>query len=218
MFKSISLLGRTAKHHTNGILSILIGISISLAVVLYFEMQLRPIITTIAQTQTVNLLSSTITLAISNQNLDYSKFTTIERNQAGAITALTTDMSEINQMRHEMIMYILEALDDVDISVIEVPLGSLFSVEFLWAKGPSIKARSLSVGTVSAEFDSQFTQAGINQTLHRIYVAVEVPITLILAGDIVSTEVITNLCVSEIVIVGTVPDTNLQMDLPYILQ
>ncbi|MFI3251454.1 MAG: sporulation protein YunB, partial [Eubacteriales bacterium] len=101
--------------------------------------------------------------------------------------------------------------DGVDISVIEVPLGSLFSMELLWAKGPTIKARSMTVGTVSAEFESNFSQAGINQTLHRIYLHVTVPITLLLAGDTVETEITTKLCVSETVIVGTVPNTNLQL-------
>lgn len=190
---------------------IMIGLTLFFAVMFYFELQLRPVATAVGTTQAINLLTSTITTAFSEQETDYSVFTTIERSQTGEITALTTDMTALNQMRNTITEQVLTAVDGVDISVIEVPLGSLFSMELLWAKGPTIKARSMTVGTVSAEFESNFSQAGINQTLHRIYLHVTVPITLLLAGDTVETEITTKLCVSETVIVGTVPNTNLQL-------
>lgn len=99
----------------------------------------------------------------------------------------------------------------MDVSEIQVPLGSLFDLEPLWAKGPAIRARAMTVGTVRAEFDSQLTSAGVNQTLHRIWMEVDVPMTLLLPGGEVEVSVDTRLCVAETVIVGKVPDTYLQM-------
>ena len=107
---------------------------------------------------------------------------------------------------------ILEALGEVDVSDIQVPLGSLFDLEPLWAKGPSLKAKAMTVGTVRAEFDSQLASAGVNQTLHRIWMEVDVPMTLLLPGGAVEVTVSTRLCVAETVIVGKVPDTYLQLD------
>ena len=40
----------------------------------------------------------------------------------------------------------------------------------------------MTVGTVRAEFNSQLTSAGVNQTLHRIWMEVDVPMTLLLPG------------------------------------
>ena len=105
----------------------------------------------------------------------------------------------------------VRALDGVDVSDIQVPLGSLFDLEPLWAKGPTLRARAMTVGTVRAEFDSQFTSAGVNQTLHRIWMEVVVPMTLLLPGGEVEVSVNTRLCVAETVIVGRVPDTYLQL-------
>ena len=68
------------------------------------------------------------------------------------------------------------------------------------------------VGTVSAEFRSDFSQAGVNQTLHRIELEVAVPVTLILPGGQTELTVETGLLVAETVIVGAVPDTYLTLN------
>ena len=120
-------------------------------------------------------------------------------------------MAQMNLLRAELTAAILAALEEVDVSDIQVPLGSLFDLEPLWAKGPALKARAMTVGTVRAEFDSQFTSAGVNQTLHRIWMEVTVPMTLLLPGGRVEVTVETRLCVAETVIIGQVPDTYLQV-------
>lgn len=191
--------------------SCLWGIFLASVIICYLDLRLSPLIKTMALTQTTNLLTQTITTHIDQENLDYAEFVTIERNIQGEITALTSNFSAMNAMRADLIATVLMSLEELDISVVEVPLGSLLNSELLWAKGPRISARAISVGTISAQFHSEFTHSGINQTLHRIYLQVSVPIYLIMAGDTLETTVETQLCVSEIVIVGKVPNTNLQM-------
>ena len=121
-------------------------------------------------------------------------------------------LARMNLLRSELTAAILEALEEADVSDIQVPLGSLFDLEPLWAKGPALKARAMTVGTVRAEFDSQLTSAGVNQTLHRIGMEVTVPMTLLLPGGEVEVPLDTRLWVAETVIVGQVPDTYLQLD------
>ena len=70
----------------------------------------------------------------------------------------------------------------------------------------------MSAGTVSAEFDSQFSSAGLNQTIHRIWLRIEVPLRVVLPGGQIETMVSSDYCVAETVIVGQVPDTCLQLD------
>lgn len=187
------------------------GLCFASVIIFFLDLRLSPVVSTMAIAQATNLLTETITTHITQENLDYDQFVTIERNSQGEITALTSNMSSMNSMRADLVTTVLESLDQVDISVIEVPLGSLLDSEFFWAKGPCISARAMSVGTISAQFHSEFTHSGINQTLHRIYLQVNVPIYLMMAGDTLETTVETQLCVSETVIVGVVPDTNLQM-------
>lgn len=188
-----------------------IGVLLAGLMISTLEHRLRPLVTTIAQAQATNLLSHTMGDSISAQNIDYSQFITIKQNNQGEITALTTNMTAMNQMRGQLVAGVLQSLEDVDVSIIEIPIGSLFEFELLWATGPTIKARSMTVGTISAQFHSEFAQAGINQTIHRIHLEISAPIQLMLAGDTLETTVESQICLSETVIVGSVPDTNLQM-------
>ncbi len=55
---------------------------------------------------------------------------------------------------------VLEALEGVDVSQIQVPLGSLVDLDILWGLGPTLKVHAMTVGTVDARFYSEFTSAG----------------------------------------------------------
>ena len=199
---------------------VLITLSVALVVagsmIALLENRLRPVVAEIAAAQAQNTMTAVVenavTAGLAERHVSYADFVTIQRDEGGAITALTTDMAKMNLLRSELTAAILEALEGVDVSAIQVPLGSLFDLEPLWAKGPALKTRAIAVGTVRAEFDSQLTAAGVNQTLHRIWLEVDVPIKLLLPGGAVEVTVNTRPCVAETVIVGKVPDTYLQLD------
>lgn len=198
------------------LITLAVALIVAAAIITLLENKLRPVVAEIASAQAQNTMTAVVenavTADLAARQVSYADFVTVQRDGEGAITALTTDMARMNQLRAELIASILEALEGVDVSEIAVPLGSLFDLEPLWAKGPAIKARAMTVGTVRAEFDSQLTSAGVNQTLHRIWMEVDVPMTLLLPGGAAETVLHTRLCVAETVIVGKVPDTYLQLD------
>jgi sporulation protein YunB len=189
---------------------------VAFSIILLLEGKLRPLLTVAAQTQTQNtitaLLEQTVVEDLAARQVGYNDFVTIQRDEAGNITALTTDMAAMNLLRAELVSAVLQAVDGFEISTVEVPLGSLFPTELFWARGPAFRARTMRTGTISAEFQSQFTDAGVNQTRHSIWLELSVPMTVLLAGASVQTTVNTRLCVAETVIVGQVPDTYLQLD------
>ena len=197
-------------------LTLAVALVVAASVIALLEAKLRPVVAEIAAAQARNSMTAVVedavTAGLAARQVSYSDFVAIQRDEGGAITALTTDMARMNLLRTELTAAILEALEGVDVSDIQVPLGSLFDLEPLWAKGPTLKARAMTVGTVRAEFDSQLTSAGVNQTLHRIWMEVTVPMTLLLPGGVVEVPLDTRLCVAETVIVGQVPDTYLQLD------
>ncbi len=192
-----------------------VALVVAASVIALLENKLRPVVAEIAAAQAQNTMTAVVenavTADLAARQVSYVDFVTIQRDEGGAITALTTDMARMNLLRSELTAAVLEALEGVDVSDVQVPLGSLFDLEPLWAKGPALKAKAMTVGTVRAEFDSQFTSAGVNQTLHRIWLEVDVPMTLLLPGGEVEASLHTRLCVAETVIVGKVPDTYLQL-------
>lgn len=197
-------------------ITVLVGILLPVAVILILEARIQPIMTEVAQAQTQNYLTQTMEEVVegklSELQTDYLDFVCIQRNDAGEITALSTNIASINRLRGTLIAHMTNALKGIDVSNFDIPVGALFDSEFLWAKGPSIQVRAMSVGAISAEFESNFTEAGINQTLHQIILNVEVPVTIFLPGKVEKLTVSTAFCIAETVIVGAVPNTYLQAD------
>ena len=174
------------------------------------------ILARLAEAQVRNTVTTVIELAVTEdlarRDVSYGDLVTIQRDASGAITALSTDMAQLNLLRAELTTAILQALDEVDVSTIRVPLGSLLDFEPVWARGPALQARAMTVGTVSAEFESEFTSAGVNQTMHQIWLDVAVPMNVLLPGGELEVTVRTRLAAAETVIVGQVPDTYLSLD------
>ena len=197
------------------LITLAVALIVAASIIALMEAKLRPVVAELASARAQNAMTAVVenavTADLAARQVSYADFVTIQRDEGGAITALTTDMARMNLLRAELAAAILEALEGVDVSEIQVPLGSLFDLEPLWAKGPALRVRAMTVGTVQAEFDSQLTSAGVNQTLHRIWLEVNVPMTLLLPGGEVETSLHTRLCVAETVIVGQVPDTYLQL-------
>ena len=99
------------------------------------------------------------------------------------------------------------ALDTADIGI---PLGSLFLPEFFSGKGPAIPVHILSIRNSDATFESNFSQAGINQTLHRLNMIVSVDVSVLVMGETDSFTIHSEVVVAETVIIGDVPSTYLQ--------
>lgn len=198
------------------LVTLFVAVALAFGGIRALEARLRPVLEDTARTQVVNQMTGVLEHAaqevLSQQPSENTSLVTIERDADGAITALTTDTSKLNSLRTQIVTQVLQALESVDVSTIQIPLGSLLDSELIWARGPAIQARAMTVGTISAEFESDFTAAGVNQTLHRIWLELSVPLTVMLPGSEVQAELNSRLCVAETVIVGNVPSTYLQMD------
>ena len=93
-----------------------------------------------------------------------------------------------------------------------IPLGTLTGSALLAGRGPGFTVRMQSVGSCSARFENRFSQAGINQTTHRIILCVEVNMSILLPGFQTSTQVDASFSVAETVIVGDVPESYTYFD------
>ena len=98
----------------------------------------------------------------------------------------------------------------LDTSDIGIPLGSLFLPELFSGKGPSIPVHILSIRNSDANFTSDFSQAGINQTLHQLTMEVSVDVAVLVLGETGSFTITSEVVVAETVIVGYVPTTIIQ--------
>ena len=195
-------------------LTLAVGLLIFFLITSLLETRLRPMVVTAAQAQTQNQMAAvverTILGRLDGDGVSYSDFVTIQRDESGGIVALTTDTVALNRLRGELVETALEALRGVDVSQIQIPLGSLLDFDLVWGLGPTMKVHAMTVGTAEGEFSSEFTSAGVNQTLHKIDLELSIPLTLMLPGGAVEAVCRTSVPIAETVIVGQVPEVFLQ--------
>ena len=184
------------------------------ALFIFFRYRYRGTISGLARTQVQNSTSDLINDAIDKQigtgDIQYDRIVYFEKDLEGRITALKTNMSEVNRLKTDVLNIINDEILAMDNSDLGIPLGSLFFPEFLSGKGPEIPVRILSIRNSEASFHSDFSEAGINQTLHRILMDVQVDVAVLVLGETDYFTVTSQMVVAETIIVGHVPDTLLQ--------
>ena len=191
-----------------------VTIAISLVLLALFRSRFTETICTLAQTQVRNATSDLINDAIDRQietgNVQYDRIVYFEKDLQGQITALKTNMSEVNRLKTAILNRINDEILAMDTSALGIPLGDLVLPELLSEKGPDIPVRILSIRNSDAAFGSNFTQAGINQTLHQLTMEIYVDVAILILGKTQIFTVSAQVVVAETIIVGRVPDTLLQ--------
>lgn len=183
-------------------------------VMMFFRKRYNEPIRELAEIQVMNATSDLINDAIDRRidmgEIQYDRIVYFEKDLDGQITALKTNMAEINRLKTGTLHEINDEILALDSSDLGVPMGSLFLPEFLSGKGPVIPVQIISIRNSDANFTSSFTQAGINQTLHKLTMSVGVDVAVLILGETTSFTVTSEVMVAETIIVGNVPDTFFQ--------
>ena len=191
----------------------LIGLLLALALIGHLEFQLRPVLEAVATAKVQHAAALALDAAVAEEigarGVRYSDLVTIERNEAGDITALTSDMAAMNDLRSGIFAAVLVAIDQLDPDGLSIPVGNLTGISLFSGRGFDLPVEVAAVGSAHGDFQSQFTSAGINQTRHRIVLEVTVSVEILLPGETIQTQVSAQVPVAETVIVGQVPDTYL---------
>ena len=173
--------------------------------------RLRPVVRSLAKTQVSNTAADLINDAILRQimegQIQYDRIVYFEKDLNGRITALKTNMAEVNRLKTETLNLINDEIMALDTDSLGVSLGSLILPEFFSGKGPLIPVRIIAIRNSDANFQSEFTEAGINQTLQQLRMDVIVDVTILVLGQTETFTVSSQMVVAETIIVGDVPAT-----------
>ena len=197
----------------------LVGVLLFLAVICIilltlFRVKYHATIRSLAETQLKNTTSDLINDAIDAQidkgNIQYDRIVYFEKDLNGKITALKTNMSEVNRLKTSILNIINDEILAMDTTDLGIPIGSLILPELLSGKGPQIPIQIMSISNSDAGFESYFTEAGINQTLQKLTMQISVDVSILVLGRTESFTVTSEVVVAETIIVGQVPDTFFQ--------
>ena len=141
------------------------------------------------------------------ENVDYNDLITIIRDANGNITMVKANVISINRIAAEITLEIQETLENEKDTKIYIPMGSFLGNEILYNMGPKIPISISSSGAVTTDFKSEFRSAGINQTIHRIYLHTTCRVNIVTPIKTISSEMTNEILVAENVIVGPIPDS-----------
>ena len=197
-------------------LSLWLAFLFVVALVLFFgfRIQYRDTILELAQTQVKNATSDLTNDAIARQieegNIAYDRIVYFEKDLDGRITALKTNIGQINRLKTDILNIINDEILALSVTEIGIPLGSLVFPELFSGRGPCIPVEILSIRNSDATFSSHFSQAGINQTLHELTMDVSIDVSILVLGHTDSFTLTSEVVIAQTVIVGQVPNTFFQ--------
>ena len=191
------------------ILLILIGI------ILYINLVVNPIILQTSEAKVHALAQKAVGSAIyeivSEEDI-YNSLITINKDKEENITMITANAVQINLLARKLSRLAQSNLDTIGHQGIDIPIGTFSGLPILAGRGPTVRISITPIGAMSTKFQSEFKAAGVNQTLHKIYVNLSANVSIVLptANQKITTN--TQVLVCESIIVGRVPDAFLNSD------
>lgn len=186
------------------------------AVVIYMDAQIRPVVNTFSKYQATAMATQTINTVVANElmnlSYDYEDFTEIVYSDNQMVSSLHMNTPLVNQFKSKVTVEILKQLYDMEKQAVSIPIGNLIGNQFLAGRGPKVTFKMMPTGVLNTNIKNNFQSVGINQVLHQIFLNVSVEITTILPGYTNVTQIETTVPIAETIIVGVVPDTFLGLN------
>ncbi|HIE12470.1 MAG TPA: sporulation protein YunB [Desulfotomaculum sp.] len=177
----------------------------------FVEYTLFNTIMAFAEAKAVQMAITTVNEAvreeISRQRLTYEDLVQVHKDNEGRVVLIQADTVKITQLAADVAVTTEEALARLRDEDFGIPLGQITGSQLLANYGPDIKVGIVPVGSVKVCMLDKFESAGINQTRHRFFLHLDAKVRIVVPMQRKETRVATDIPIVENVIVGTVPDT-----------
>lgn len=178
-------------------------------VLAFFRYYVRPVIRTISQEEirdfTVHAINMSVTEVMSSSTA-FTNLTETIKDEDGNIQLIRANSAAINLLARMVTERAQTNLNTLGEKGIAIPLGSMTGIAFLAGKGPDVRLKAVAAGTVDTSFLSQFLHAGINQTLHKIFINVTATVSIVIPGASTRISSTAQVMVCESIIIGKVPE------------
>lgn len=182
------------------------------AIFLYFNKIVNPIILSITESKVASLSTKAVNSAVSEvlvENNLYEDLVTICTNDAGDVVMIQANSVLINKLSRDLARASQTKLDTIGSQGVSIPMGTFTGMPIFIGRGPEVRLKVMPIGAIQCSFMSEFVQAGINQTNHKIYVNLTATINVVL--PVANKQIVSNtqLLICENIIVGKIPEVYL---------
>lgn len=197
------------KSSNKEIYKVMIVILIAIITTVFIVSKINPPIDKIAINEVQNRFTKITNNEAQNimQEYKYDDLVNIITDNDKNIVMIQANANNINKIASTISINIVDKLKESSNSNIRIYFGSLVGITLLSGTGPRITARISSTGNVNTNLKSEFSTSGINQTLHKIYLEVNMNVSILTPYHSISSNTKNEILLAESIIVGNVPET-----------
>lgn len=196
---------------------VVLFLALVLGVFLVVERNIKPTLLALAEARAKIVAVEAMNDAVSEEiveSVKYQDLISLHKDTRGRVVLMQPNTVEISRLASKVTTYIQGRLESLKSEQVEIPLGQVFGSKLLANFGPRLKVGLIPVGTVKVNLVSDFREAGINQTLHQLFLEVTATVQIVVPLVYSTTEVSTTVPLAETVIVGEVPQQYWQLHVP----
>ncbi|MGZ4164860.1 MAG: sporulation protein YunB [Tumebacillaceae bacterium] len=174
----------------------------------YIDHNLRPTFMVLAEEKSKQLATDVINKAVIEQiadNTNYDSLIDFKQQSNGRLTAGYFNMQEAVRIQGEVTDNIQKALQSLPQKSLSLPLGIAFNNSILASMGPNIPIQITPIGTVKSNIGWDTREAGINQTVHILYLQVDIQTEVVVQFATKPFDLSTKVPISYLVMMGDVP-------------
>lgn len=177
------------------------------------QLMIRPNIVNVCEYNSKAVTISLIDDAINERlvelgdDANYGNLVKLIYTSDGKVASIESNTKLINRIKNDMLTEINDRLMKGETENVDLTVGTLSGIPLFHGSGPTVRMEVEPKGYADAVFISEFTDAGLNQTLHRMIMRTTVSVTAFIPMYSVETKVSGDFLIAETVIVGNVPES-----------
>lgn len=163
--------------------------------------------------QCMNMAKS-IATKISNEqatvvmaDYEYADLMNMTKDEQGNIKMISANVILVNKIISDIPVLIQKELDKIENNKFYIRLGTFTGSKLLTGRGPNVEIKMSAIGNIETDLKSEFTEAGINQTVHRIYLEVKCNVIILTPFNSIQEQIVNQVLLAEGLIVGNTPNT-----------
>lgn len=178
---------------------------------LMLDSAMRPTILSLSESKlraiAVKAMNDAVRETIGESGITYSDLTHIEKDDTGKISFIAVNTTLVNELGAETALAAQEKILNAGEQGINIPIGTILGGQFLSGRGPAIVIKFEPLGSVATEFKTEFEEAGINQTRHKIFLVLDSSVRILIGSVSQTVDIKTQVLISDTIIIGDVPQS-----------
>ncbi len=174
------------------------------------ERSLRPpfmaMATSVAQQLATQAVNDALTKRIA-EDAQYAKLVILDKDQSGKVTSAHFNFAEVARIESLTTLRVQHVLMRLEGRTVYVPAMQATGSAILATLGPSIPIRIVPIGYAQSEVEPEVKTAGINQTVHVLYLHISAQVKVVVPFMSQPAKVDTRIPIAYVVFIGTVPQT-----------